>query len=114
MQFVASRNCEKCVKNQKDCDHIYEWGALPLNGKDHQEWSPLNELHAEVNAIGYAAQNGVSTKDAILYTSVSPCIDCAKLIVAAGIKEVWYIDEYHRTTVGTDFLNENNIECKKL
>ena len=99
---------------KQHCDHIYEWGALPLNGKDHQEWSPLNELHAEVNAIGYAAQNGVSTKDAILYTSVSPCIDCAKLIVAAGIKEVWYIDEYHRTTVGTDFLNENNIGCNNL
>ena len=62
---------------------------------------------------GYAAQNGVSTKDAVLYTSVSPCIDCAKLIVAAGIKEVWYIDEY-RITDGIKFLNENKIGCKKL
>ena len=98
---------------KKHCNEIYEWGALPTNSKDHQEWSPLNELHAEVNAIGYAAQNGVTTKDAVLYTSVSPCIDCAKLIVAAGIKEVWYIDEY-RITEGIKFLNENKIGCKKL
>jgi len=49
----------------------------------------------------------------VLYTSVSPCIDCAKLIVAAGIKEVWYIDEY-RITDGINFLNENKIGCKKL
>ena len=98
---------------KNNCNEIYEWGALPTNSKDHQEWSPLNELHAEVNAIGYAAQNGVTTKDAVLYTSVSPCIDCAKLIVAAGIKEVWYIDEY-RMTEGIKFLNENNIGCNKL
>ena len=98
---------------KKHCNEIYEWGALPVIADSHQEWSPLNELHAEVNAIGYAAQNGVVTKDAVLYTSVSPCIDCAKLIVAAGIKEVWYIDEY-RITEGIKFLNENKIGCKKL
>ena len=98
---------------KQHCDHIYEWGALPLNGESHQDWSPLNELHAEVNAIGYAAQSGVSTKNAVLYTSVSPCIDCAKLIVASGIKEVWYIDEY-RIIEGIKFLNDNNISCESL
>ena len=99
---------------KKHCNEIYAFGALPTNGENHHDWSPLNELHAETNAIGYAAQNGVSTKDAILYTSVSPCMDCAKLIVASGIKEVWYIKEYHRTTAGIDFLNNNKIGCKRL
>jgi len=98
---------------QEHCNEIYAWGSLPTNNKNHQEWSPLNELHAETNAIGYAAQNGVSTKDATLYTSVSPCIDCAKLIVASGIKEVWYIDEY-RITDGIKFLKNNKMKCEQL
>ena len=97
---------------KEHCNNRYVFGNLEY--ESHHVWSTKNEIHAETNAIGYATQNGVSTKDAILYTSVSPCMDCAKLIVASGIKEVWYIDEYHRTTVGTDFLNENKIGCKKI
>ena len=80
----------------------------------HHEWSTKNEVHAETNAIGYAANNGVATKDADLYTSVSPCIDCAKLIIAAGIKHVYYTDEYDRSDDGQNFLHKNNIYMEKI
>ena len=51
-----------------------------------------NTIHAEQNAIGYAARNGINTEGCIIYCTMTPCISCAKLIVAAGIKEFHYID----------------------
>lgn len=47
-------------------------------------------IHAEINAIGQAAKLGVSTEGATLYTTLSPCINCFKAIVAAGISAVYY------------------------
>ena len=50
--------------------------------------------HAECNAIALAAKNGVSTDNASLYCTLKPCASCVKLICMAGIKEVYYLDEY--------------------
>jgi len=46
------------------------------------------EVHAEANAIAWAARRGTPTEKCTLYTTLMPCMDCAKLIVQAGIKEV--------------------------
>ena len=85
-----------------------------LGYADHHKFSEKNEIHAEQNAIGFASRNGLSTKNSDLYISVSPCIYCAKLIWAAGIKNVYYIEEYDRSTEGIEFLRENNIKCEEL
>lgn len=97
---------------QDHCKHEYAFGGLPI--ESHHTWSTKNEVHAETNAIGYAAKNGVSTKDANLYTSVSPCIDCAKLIIAAGIKNVYYTDKYDRSDDGEKFLHKHNIHMEQI
>jgi len=81
---------------------------------DHHKFSEKNEIHAEQNAIGFAARNGLSAKDSDLYISVSPCVYCAKLIWAAGIKNVYYAEEYDRSIAGIEFLKENNINCEEL
>ena len=49
-------------------------------------------IHAEANAIGYAARNGIATDGCIMYCTMTPCIACAKLVTAAGIKEFYYIE----------------------
>lgn len=97
---------------KEHCNDRYVFGGLPI--ESHHIWSTKNELHAETNAIGYAAQNGVSTKKAAIWTSVFPCIDCAKLIVAAGIEQVYYISEYDREDDGWKFLTRNNIYKEKI
>ena len=51
-------------------------------------------LHAEENAILYAVKNGASLEGSTLYTSLSPCISCARLIFSAGITKVFYRDSY--------------------
>ena len=67
-------------------------------------------LHAEANAILKVARSTQSCEDATLYLTMSPCKDCAKLIVQAGIKRVLYTTEY-RDTCGIDFLKKVGIEC---
>lgn len=59
-------------------------------GKVHSKY----EVHAEQNAIGIAARNGVSLDNSIMFCTHLPCMECAKLIITCGIKEVYYIEDY--------------------
>lgn len=70
-------------------------------------------LHAEANAITKVAQSTNSSKDATLYTLVSPCMECSKLIIQAGIKRVVYAEEY-RITEGIDLLRQAGIIVDKI
>lgn len=66
-------------------------------------------LHAEANAITKVARSNNSSDGATLYVTSSPCIECAKLIIQAGIKRVVYADSY-RLSDGIDLLRRANIE----
>ena len=66
-------------------------------------------LHAEANAITKIARSGNNSDGATLYVTDSPCIECAKLIIQAGINRVIYGREY-RLTDGIDLLRRANIE----
>ena len=66
-------------------------------------------LHAEANAITKIARSGNNSDGATLYVTDSPCIECAKLIVQAGIKRVVYSNKY-RLTDGIDLLTRAGIE----
>lgn len=67
-------------------------------------------LHAEANAITKVARSNNSSQGATLYVTASPCIECSKLIIQAGISRVVYQDEY-RLTDGVDLLRRVGIEC---
>jgi dCMP deaminase len=66
-------------------------------------------LHAEANAITKVARSNNSSEGATLYVTTSPCIECAKLIIQAGIKRVVFYDKY-RIEDGLDLLKKANIE----
>ncbi|MDO5664673.1 MAG: dCMP deaminase family protein [Bacteroidia bacterium] len=66
-------------------------------------------LHAEANAITKVARSNNSSEGATLYVTSSPCIECAKLIIQAGIKRVVYADSY-RLSDGVELLNKADIE----
>ena len=70
-------------------------------------------LHAEANAISKVAQSGNSSKDATLYVTASPCMECAKLIIQSGIKRVVYRDSY-RLTDGIDLLERAGIIVEQV
>ena len=69
-------------------------------------------LHAESNAIAFAARNGLATDGCELVTTMSPCFECAKLILQAGIKKVYYKEQY-RDAEGIKFLKQSNIEVDR-
>jgi dCMP deaminase len=66
-------------------------------------------LHAEANAITKIARSNNNSKDATLYVTASPCIECAKLIIQAGIKRVVYSEKY-RLSDGIELLEKAMIE----
>lgn len=70
-------------------------------------------LHAEANAISKIAKSGNNSDGATLYVTASPCIECSKLIIQAGIRRVVYRDEY-RLTDGVDLLRKAGIEVEKI
>lgn len=70
-------------------------------------------LHAEANAITKLARSSNNSDGSTLYITDSPCIECAKLIIQAGIKRVVYANKY-RLTEGIDLLKRANIEVIHL
>ncbi|SFI85564.1 dCMP deaminase [Kaistella treverensis] len=70
-------------------------------------------LHAEANAILKLAGSTQSAKGATLYLTLSPCKECSKLILQAGIRKVVYIDEYSDED-GIEFLKNHGIELLRV
>ena len=70
-------------------------------------------LHAEANAILKLARSTQSAKDATLYLTLSPCKECSKLILQAGIKKLVYVDDY-KDNDGIAFLRNHGIEILQV
>lgn len=70
-------------------------------------------LHAEANAITKIARSGNNSDGATLYVTASPCIECAKLIIQAGIRRVIYGEQY-RLSDGVDLLKRAGIELEYI
>jgi dCMP deaminase len=70
-------------------------------------------LHAEANAITKIAKSTNSAEGSTLYVTLSPCFDCAKLIIQAGIKRIVYSETY-RNTDSFKLFEEAGIEIKKI
>src|SRR6201747_2139996 len=76
-------------------------------------------LHAEENAILFAVKNGARLEGATLYTTLSPCLACARLIYSAGIKQVFFSKSYAKykgiaSDEGVDFLNKFGVPTVHL
>ena len=70
-------------------------------------------LHAEANAITKVARSNNSSDNATLYVTASPCVECATLIIQAGIKRVVF-NELYRVTDGLELLARAGVECVHL
>jgi len=70
-------------------------------------------LHAETNAITKLARSTQTSVGATMYLTLSPCLECAKLIIQAGIKRVVF-DEQYRNTEGIDLLKKSHVTVVKI
>ena len=77
--------------------------------EDENDQTKPYVLHAEANAITKIARSGNNSEGSTLYVTDSPCIECSKLIIQAGIKRVIYAREY-RLSDGLDLLRRAGIE----
>ena len=88
----------------KNCDQ----GGCPRANSEHASGEGLDQgfcNHAEENAILNAAFYGIALKNSSIYTTFSPCILCAKMIIQVGIKEVFYLDQYSIDEESLSLLN---------
>lgn len=70
-------------------------------------------IHAEANAIIFAARQGLSLKDSVLCCTVAPCYECAKLIVQAGIQKVYWMNGY-TDNLGINLLIKCGILTERI
>lgn len=123
MDFASRASEEsKCPRTHVGCVVLLESGVLApgLNGMasggpnewEYSETGNPEVVHAELQALGKCMEQGLSTKGATMYVTLSPCLECAKLLVRGGIKRVVYRDEY-RKTEGLDYLRKYNVGVER-
>ena len=104
------------VKNNRLVSMGYN-GFLPNSKhvsriRDNHEQSTV---HAEQNAISDAASRGVSVNECIAYITHYPCINCFKILIAAGIKKIIYLNDYKNDNLIIHLKNDiSDIQIKKL
>lgn len=87
---IISTGYNGTIKGVQNCDQVV---GISIAKEEHHEWSKKNEIHAEMNALLHCP---VSTQDSIIYVTDSPCFNCTKHLVAAGVKAIYYGQLYHR------------------
>ncbi|MFK0732634.1 MAG: deoxycytidylate deaminase [Gloeotrichia echinulata GP01] len=88
-----------------------------LSSCDASKTLPSRAVHAEANAIAQAAKHGISTEGASIYVTLEPCLSCLKLIISAGIKEVFYETPFNggeKALVRDSFVNEGLVILKQV
>lgn len=97
-------------KGLPECDkvgHLIKEFIKPDGSKTE---NCIRTTHAEQNAIIQAALHGVSTNGATLYCRMEPCLDCAKMIINAGIKRVVCLRKYKDAELTRDFFRQAGVE----
>ena len=121
--LVSCRSCCErlhvgCVIVNKE-NHIVSVGYNGfLAGAPHKSRIRDNHeqstIHAEQNAITYAAKCGVSVNNCIAYITHYPCINCAKILISSGIKEIYYHEDYKNDYLVKELLSDGKIIIYKI
>lgn len=91
-----------------NCNDYWKWEYT----KDHHDWSNMFEIHAEMNALLWAARQGVSIEWSTIYCTFQPCFQCTKNIIAAWIKKIVYFRKYEHvdSEMTEQFIKDNWCE----
>lgn len=97
-----------------NCDEEWPEHGCPRDSKG----SCSLALHAEQNAILYAAKNKITLEGATLFVTLSPCIACARIIFTTGIKKIFYLNSYAEykgigSDEGVEFLKKFGVDVQK-
>lgn len=78
-----------------------------------KEAEKCRSIHAEAAGVTLAAKKGISLKGGVAYITCQPCLNCAKLLYAAGIKAVYFLDR-HADETGKVFLEKMGVACQQV
>ena len=89
-------------------------GYLPgaIHEQKLRDGHEMATVHAEQNAIADCANRGVSCKDATAYITHYPCVNCMKILCAAGIREIKYSNDYNNDELIEYFAKQSNVSIK--
>ncbi len=110
---VISTGYNGTPRGVKNCDE----GGCPRCNSDIKSGHGLTDClccHAEENAIVQAASHGIAVEGSMLYTTFSPCLLCAKMIINAGIKEVIFHARYSIDDVSSQLLAEAGVNLRPV
>lgn len=112
----APSGAPHCTDVGCDVQHVYVEHKHPDGGyyaePEEQELGCQRAVHAEANAIAWAARKGISTEGATLYSTHAPCLKCAQLIATCGIKVVYYQQSYRLERL--DILEESGVKVEQI
>lgn len=74
----------------------------------------VRTIHAEVNALLQCAKFGVSTEGADIYVTHFPCLNCTKTIIQAGIKDIYYLEDYRNSEYAQELLKHAGVNVNKV
>lgn len=97
----------------KSCLEIGKCMRQELGVPSGQRHEICRALHAEQNAIIQAAYHGVQIEGSDIYSTTQPCVLCAKMLINAGIKKIYYYEEYP-DELALELLKEAGVELIKL
>ena len=113
-----NNNCEEVhVILKEDCHETVEFMIRNGYREAAHSWVKLTSkpevLHAETNAIAKVSRSTNSSEGASIFITHAPCLECAKIIYQAGIKEVYYQHNY-RSMAGIEFLKQCDIDVQQV
>nr|WP_300003633.1 deaminase [Tissierella sp.] len=102
---IVSTGYNGSVKKNPHCDDI---------GHKMRDNHCIATIHAEINALLYCAKEGISVKDCSAYVTHFPCLNCTKALIQAGIKKIYFQNDYRIDEYAMELLNVNGIQIEKL
>mgnify|MGYP001442258514 CR=1 FL=1 len=89
-------------------EHCIDKGCYVVDGHC------VRTIHAEMNALLQCAKFGVATEGAEIYVTHFPCLPCTKSIIQAGIRKIYYAEDYNNDPFAVELLQESGVEVEKV
>lgn len=102
---IVSTGINGTPKGYKNCNEQFPHYDPAKHREEHHAWSKIYEVHAEMNAIAFAARNDIGIDGAEIYVILEPCDECLKMIKASGIKKIYFVIPYDKASKNNDLWN---------
>ena len=108
LSLGANRGIPNLCKSPRGCLRIEKFGE---DSKSHRNSGDCRAIHSEIDAISSAAREGISLNGSIAIVTRYPCENCAKALIQAGVRQIWYGGTAKTSTYTSEILDENGVRC---